>query len=254
MSEINQLHTSCKNCIFAIYDGITQIDCVAGQIQKFKDNSIEIIEAEDNEKQFYVINNKLCRLARSKSWQERQKTKNLTKLLTAAKKESVIKYHLIVNIDTDIKKLQKFIKNINKQTIQPQLITLVRPFNSNINLQELLELLRKQSFKWKIENLGDGVDYNKGVDIAVKNSESTFYAVFNSSAQLNNTLFSTINKKINSFEEFVITAPDSKCDGWLALLNFHKLNGGNKGGQTLYEFAISQGIPCPKTNELINQK
>ena len=59
------LQTSCKNCTFAIYDDGTQVGCVANRIEKFDKNNI--IEAYDNEKEFYVIN-EFCNLYRSLAW------------------------------------------------------------------------------------------------------------------------------------------------------------------------------------------
>lgn len=47
------LYTSCKGCKFAVYDEKTQTGCRADQIKRFgKEN---IIEAYDNESEFYVI-------------------------------------------------------------------------------------------------------------------------------------------------------------------------------------------------------
>jgi len=60
-----KLQTSCKNCTFAIYNELTQTGCSADRIEKF--NKSDIIEAYDNEKEFYVINN-FCNLYRPLSW------------------------------------------------------------------------------------------------------------------------------------------------------------------------------------------
>lgn len=56
----NLLNTSCKECVLAIYEGKTQTGCVANRIEKFKD---DVIEAYDDEKEFYVIN-RLCNFYR----------------------------------------------------------------------------------------------------------------------------------------------------------------------------------------------
>lgn len=51
----NILRTSCKNCVLAIYKGKTQVGCHADRIEKFEN----IIEAYDEEKEFYVVE-RLC--------------------------------------------------------------------------------------------------------------------------------------------------------------------------------------------------
>lgn len=57
------INTSCKECLFAIYEGKTQTGCGFNRIQKF-DN---VIEAYDEEKEFFVIP-RLCNYYRNKSW------------------------------------------------------------------------------------------------------------------------------------------------------------------------------------------
>ncbi len=56
--------TSCKECVFAIYNDKTQVDCAADRISKFKDY---VISAYDDEKEFFVID-RICNLHRPKEW------------------------------------------------------------------------------------------------------------------------------------------------------------------------------------------
>jgi len=60
------LQTSCKECLFATYDGKTQTGCEANRIAKFEDY---VIEAYDDEKEFYVIDC-LCNYHRLPSWND----------------------------------------------------------------------------------------------------------------------------------------------------------------------------------------
>jgi hypothetical protein len=60
------LRTSCKNCIFSVYEGITQTGCDVNRLELFK-NAGKIIEAYDNEKEFYVIEG-LCNFNRPLTW------------------------------------------------------------------------------------------------------------------------------------------------------------------------------------------
>lgn len=56
------IKTSCKNCAFAIYEDRSQIACAFNRISKFDKN--DIIEAYDDQKEFYVIN-RSCNYYRS---------------------------------------------------------------------------------------------------------------------------------------------------------------------------------------------
>ena len=66
---INQVHTSCKDCAFSVYSDKTQTGCSAGMLDKYKDAGAEVIEVyDDSDKEFFVINNKLCTHHRDKEW------------------------------------------------------------------------------------------------------------------------------------------------------------------------------------------
>jgi hypothetical protein len=56
--SIKAIHTPCKNCVFAKYDGKTQTDCHLDMTTKFSSKGIEIIKAYDEEKEFDIINGK----------------------------------------------------------------------------------------------------------------------------------------------------------------------------------------------------
>lgn len=46
---------SCKKCHYAIWDGDTQVGCQMGRTKKFEERG-ELIEAKDDDKNFYLIN------------------------------------------------------------------------------------------------------------------------------------------------------------------------------------------------------
>ena len=75
----NVVTTSCKNCAFAHYIENTQVSCDINRIDKFKENGVKILEAEDNEKEFYVIQT-LCSGFRSEAWEEAHRGKDLIEL------------------------------------------------------------------------------------------------------------------------------------------------------------------------------
>lgn len=60
MSKINPIHTCCKRCVFAEYESITQVSCAIKYLEKYKDMGTEILEAYDNDAEFYILNNKKC--------------------------------------------------------------------------------------------------------------------------------------------------------------------------------------------------
>ena len=65
---IDSIHTSCKDCVFAIYEDQTQTGCSMSMIEKYKAKNCEIIEAYDDDKEFYIINKRKCINHRKESW------------------------------------------------------------------------------------------------------------------------------------------------------------------------------------------
>lgn len=91
------IRTSCKNCVFAEYKDNTQISCIHGRIDKFKNLSTDdfsyVTEAYDDEKEFFVVN-RLCTLYRDKdSWNNGNI--NVEKALEEIK----ISFDLLINCD-----------------------------------------------------------------------------------------------------------------------------------------------------------
>ena len=56
METIKPIHTPCKDCTFAIYEGKTQNGCHLNLLEKYKNKNLEILEAYDEQKEFYIIN------------------------------------------------------------------------------------------------------------------------------------------------------------------------------------------------------
>jgi len=108
--------TSCKTCVFAIYDGKTQTGCLDNRIEKFKD---EIIEAYDDEKEFYVIK-RICNLFRNNVWNDGVADFDL------AKTESAVSFDLLIdcsNIDEDYS--NKIISSLKSLTYSSKRIKIV---------------------------------------------------------------------------------------------------------------------------------
>lgn len=107
--------TSCKHCVFAIYDNKTQTGCEADRIKKFDD----IIEAYDNDREFYVIN-RLCNLHRTEKWNDGIKD------ITKAKNESCLTFDLLINCDAInsdyVSKIKDEINNISYPSYKYKLV------------------------------------------------------------------------------------------------------------------------------------
>lgn len=101
--------TSCKNCIFAVYDGKTQSECKAGRIEIYKEKDL-VIEAYDNDKEFFVIKG-FCNYYRPDSWNNKQAD------LNKAKSEVSQSFDILIdceNLDLDSQKtMLKSLETLN---------------------------------------------------------------------------------------------------------------------------------------------
>ena len=99
------LQTSCKECLFAIYDKDTQTGCVANRIDMFHNmpEGDAVIEAYDKEKEFFVIDS-LCNYFRPPKWNGGKPD------LEKAKKESQTSFTILICADDMTKEAMPSIK------------------------------------------------------------------------------------------------------------------------------------------------
>lgn len=143
----NQSSTPCKDCIFAIYEDITQTGCKTHMLELYK-NSNNVIEAYDEEKEFYVINGQVCPYKRKQNW--KHASKGLNKQLECARKELSMNYEVVIVVK-DEKSLQTTIGSLMEQTKRPSKIYVIVHQGSQYNKKSLVDCL----VPWTIDNQFD---------------------------------------------------------------------------------------------------
>lgn len=126
---VNQ--TSCKDCIFALYDGTTQVGCEDNRIEKFED---DIVEAYDNDKEFFVIN-RLCTLYRTSAWN------NGIKDLEKAKKESYISCDILIDCNNINENMAAYLNKIIPKLSTKNKIKIFCLQNATISTKEMTKNL-----------------------------------------------------------------------------------------------------------------
>lgn len=161
-SSISKIHTSCKDCTFAVYSENTQIGCELDLIDKYESKETTIIEAYDENKEFYVIDNKKCIGYRNLSWSEKDGIKlNLEDKKIKIKNEFKIKYILFIDLKHfDNNKFENLIENINQLKTKPSKIILLRYGYSDSAIFEY-EYIRDRlkdsglDCEWRIQTMVD---------------------------------------------------------------------------------------------------
>jgi|TARA_R100000149_G_C5860449_1_gene126506 hypothetical protein len=123
MKEISIISTACKNCLFAEYEGNTQVGCKLHRTEKISNHPVyELIEAEDDEKEFYVLNNHICPYQRTSSWLHSEDED----LLVKVKEEVYMSWAAVVFYrHNGIDSVEKRITELKKQSRPPKVVTLV---------------------------------------------------------------------------------------------------------------------------------
>lgn len=161
-NKINTIHTPCKNCVFAVYENNTQNDCAIKYIDKYKDNNIEILEAYDNEKEFYIINGKKCIGYRENKWFKQ------FNLEDSSLEDKIAKYHetnqldflIIIDLKSlSVEQLDDIFKQISLSDIQPKKLILIRYSDNELRFPyATIENLLKEykvSYTWRIQTILD---------------------------------------------------------------------------------------------------
>lgn len=160
MSIINAIHTPCKKCAFAIYDNKTQTGCHLNYLEKFRSKNVEILEAYDEEKEFYIINEKKCLGYRENSWFDKRGLSNLPieEKINKYNEDHYIHYLAIINLnhfdsDENFNRLQYELSSLK---IKPKKIVLVRyQYNKNHPYEKLQKMLDDANLqcKWRVQTI-----------------------------------------------------------------------------------------------------
>lgn len=168
MSKINTIHTPCKNCVFATYDNITQVGCALNYINKYKAKDVEILEAYDNELEFYIVNNKKCIGYRENSWFRKLGLDNasLEEKIELYNKHNHLPYLMVVNLqDYSYGALDALEKDISSIKIKPQKIIFIRYPNTEYlytieRIQEFISNINT-SCKWRMQTMVENTPYQQ---------------------------------------------------------------------------------------------
>ena len=162
MTRIKKLHTPCKDCCFADYEDNTQKSCLLGLVDLYRDTEhIEIIEAYDNDKEFYIINGKKCAGYREQKYfnSRQMQDSSMPEKIAYVKDRLKLKYLAIINCKNRTpKELLTVLEKIKQAEVKPEMVMLVISNDSNFSANDYYKdgLYKSQiNCKWKIKGLAD---------------------------------------------------------------------------------------------------
>lgn len=229
---IKKIHTSCKNCVFAVYNEgtITQSDCKLNRLESFKQQNTEVLEVYDAEKEFYVINGRVCNTFRDKN--SKWAGKHEGKEIATVKEEIKLKMTVMVNIvNGDIEKTAESIKN---QTVKPEMVLFINN-QDNIKPSEIHSKLWKtlgNEVTWRItrileRNNGEHPRKERAVDVAFGQAKGTFYTLLDTGDILPSNFIESVDRALNEkLMQFVMLKP-KKGIGLVVSNQVHLIIDGN---------------------------
>ncbi len=250
--------TSCKDCVFAIFDGDikTQIGCSMGRIDIYRaQNPESVIEAYDEEKEFYVINNRICNLCRNSKWAADKNPRDLLGLQYAAIEEASLKFDVIVIANDNINDVEATISFLMQEEYKPRQITIIRKPGNQIRPAFLRNSLSKLNVKWRMASLvNPEFDEREMVDESIKTSKCGYIVVVKAGSTLPPQYLKNLdflwNKKLIQLGT-VISNETDKLDGMMINKAVHTYLDGNTGFDIEYKLQEYNNTLLHKYSELI---
>lgn len=217
----NIVETVCKECVWAEYEGKTQVDCKLGRLAKFRTQGTLVAEVYDDDKEFFVIENRVCNACRNSNWAAKTlydytgpESTNELYLVTKLGEEIRIKQDVFVHITTDSTYGQ--IRDIllqlepHKDFIENLIVLLNGETTSPSEIRPLLS-----GFNWSIKKVCElNATLERAVSIFLGKTNTLFYTVVFPGQTLPENLLEKVDYAINSglkVFNYVVVEEDSYC-------------------------------------------
>lgn len=245
------IHAACRDCVFASYDGDTQIDCLAGELAlHLKNPHVKVEECTDNVKNFYVINGSACRFQRNEEWaKQKGLTNDFDSTRFYAAKEEVdaarLKVALVVIVeDTDQDSIEQDVADINEGDVVPVEVAFLLPNNSLKLKAALVTTLRDHAkFKWTVLEPKDDKAILSLIDTAVAKFEAQYYCVVTNDWIMKD-IAATLDKaiRVNGDRFLALWPVDGTYSFMTAQVFAHKYFGRNAEVTTKPEYGEVQNL------------
>ena len=232
-----EITTACVDCVFAKFVGDTQSDCELGRIEKFKQNGTKVVEAYNDEKEFFLVKG-FCNGHRNDFWKEtgtyhRPFYKNSTERV---RQENLIRcgFNVVMTKGQTIEDLKRTVDSIvSQEEINPYYIIVscsadVERFDV---IHYLENLLQPKEIKFFFVSISDGeATGDRCLDISFARAKNGYYAVFSSGDVVPSNFLLKINHALNEemLKIVALEPEENSVSGLFMNATTYKLLRGNK--------------------------
>jgi hypothetical protein len=219
------IRTSCKECVFAMYVGKTQMDCSLGRLDKFRKVGVPVIESYDDNKEFFVIE-RFCNTYRTEDWKPRYK--KITKEDSALKESQATFDFIIIHDSTQgVDSLDKTLSDIKQQTVLPKKVVVVE--KGGKDKMGIIGVLERHlsdlpvSYRYVVymdDEYEGSLDF---IDESFKQVDSMYYCVLDSSKDVMANIIKRVDTIINQdMRPLSVVKPDDGYHGLVVQSILHQ--------------------------------
>jgi len=258
--DINDTKTVCRDCSFAEYEGITQTGCSLGKLDKFREKGdCHIIAAYDEEKEYFIVQDRFCVFWRDSEWKDKQEKIGLDKesIQECVRAEVNQRFAAVLYFDknSDLKDIKLTVASLKSGSLRPTNIIFCDN-KSDINTKDILEIAKSSSIRWSLERIAEKeATQQRCVDICVrklKAMDNPYYSCFRAGFRVVKNFYSDIDKALNDeLIKFLALYPKEKeeegliSDGFVGQTHLHKTIGGNREKSVLEKFInVTESQEC----------
>lgn len=207
-------HTCCGDCIFAHYENNVQTHCSAYVLEKIRKH-YNVIEAEDGEKKFFVIDGTKCYYKRDEKWKEKHGvTPYIAQHEIRMQYDGVIYLPPAYIMDDLVDSIMSFIK----QEILPKSIVVCN--HSKTRGTELFtlmnELVARVGLKWQVIDIDTDLK-EMAIHETIRKCTSLYYALIDCGQMIRNDYMVRVNTQINEYhKKFSILIPETEKEPFLS--------------------------------------
>lgn len=230
--------TSCRQCVFAEYEGNKQVGCHAGRFEVFNKHGVDLIYVKDNEKEFYLVKDKACAYFRHiDRCQEALKNHTIEELKEKIGSGLKIPYQAMIFFrdGDDLDDLGKRLDELEAQYVKPSIVSIIDRTHSTEDITPKIVGLFHNNYKfdvWRTQRVkSTDVPDGSTIDVcydSTKKEKYFFYIVFEASLPIPDSFSKEIHHSIQQeMKNFVYLEANKEGIGKTVLKAAHAKYGGN---------------------------